>query len=236
MSNGLIVLIILAAIHLWANQAKVMGWVWHGRFISFAAGISFAYVFVDLLPTLEKVQPVLKDTFSTVVPYFDHHAYLIALFGVLFYYGLHTNSLSDSNRNFWLSMSGYLLFNFFLGTTLSDSRDPDIQPLILFAIGLGMHYFVFDHNVGEEHAELYNQKVRWLLVFALGLGYFIGVISHIPNAVVALIISFLSGGVFLNALRYELPKREKVGYLFFVLGALIYSFVISFKYDFPSLT
>lgn len=228
--QGLIVLVFLAVIHLYANQAQALGWIWHGRFISFAAGISFAYVFVDLLPTLESNQPVLQETFSFIVPYFDRHAYFISLLGVLFYYGLHTNPAPGNDRNFWLSMSGYILFNFFLGATLSDSTNPDIQPLILFAIGMAMHYFVFDHNAYEEHAALYNQKVRWLLVSALFIGYLIGFLTKVPPAMIAIIISFLSGGVFLNALRYELPKREHVAYFFFVLGALSYSLVILSKF------
>lgn len=228
--NGILVLSFLAIIHLYANQAKVLGWLWHGRFVSFAAGISFAYVFVDLLPTLEATQPVLQETFSSLVPYFDRHAYVIALLGVLFYYGLHTSSTPGSIRNFWLSMSGYLLFNFFLGASLSDSTNPDIQPLSLFAIGMGMHYFVFDHNAGEDHAALYNQQVRWLLVLALLIGFVIGYLTQIPGVLVAIIVAFLSGGVFLNALRYELPKREQVAYFCFVSGALSYTTIILFKF------
>ena len=66
MNPGLIALIVLAAIHVFANRAKVLGWIWRGKFLSFASGISLAYVFVDLLPTLEKGGPVLKQTFGTI--------------------------------------------------------------------------------------------------------------------------------------------------------------------------
>ena len=89
MNAGLISLIILVLIHLYSNKAQLFGWVWHGRFLSFAAGVSFAYIFVDLLPSLEKGQPILKKTFG-VLFYLDLHAYVLALLGVLFFYGLHT--------------------------------------------------------------------------------------------------------------------------------------------------
>lgn len=223
---GFFAVLILAAIHLFAGQAKVVGWIWHGRFLSFAAGISFAYVFVDLLPTLEKGQPVLKHTFGSILPYFDRHAYLIALFGVLFFYGLHTGSKSGTKRNFWLSTSGYLLFNFFVGASLSDSRNPDIQPLSLFTIAMGMHYFVRDHNAEADSAPLYQHQARWWLVGALFAGYLVGYLTHIPDAVVAVVVSFVAGGVFLNVLRYELPKREQVGYVCFVFGALLYTAIL----------
>ena len=216
----------LVAVHLFANQTKVLGWVWHGRFLSFAAGISFAYVFVDLLPALEKGQPVLRQAFESVIPYFDRHVYVIALLGVLFFYGLHTDPEDGSKRSFWLSMVGYLLFNFFVGASLSDSTNPDIQPIALFTIAMGMHYFVNDHNAEIEHPNLYQSFARWMLVAALLVGYAIGYLTHIPDAVVVIVISFLAGGIFLNVLRYELPKRKQIGYAYFLAGSLLYTAIL----------
>lgn len=225
-NSGFWALLVLALIHLFANKAKVLGWLWHGRFLSFAAGISFAYVFVDLLPVLEKGQPVLKETFGEIIPYFDRHAYLIALVGVLFYYGLNKRSQSNTEKNFWLPVAGYLLFNFLVGASLSDSTNPDIQPLALFTFALGMHYFIRDHNAEVDNPLLYQHQARWWLVAALFAGYLVGTLTHIPNAVVAVAVSFLAGGVFLNVLHYELPKREQTGYFSFVLGAILYTAIL----------
>lgn len=225
-SPGLFALLVLVVIHLFANKAKVLGWIWHGRFLSFAAGISFAYVFVDLLPVLERGQPVLKQTLGELIPYLDRHAYLIALFGVLFYYGIDKRSQSNTKRNFWLPIAGYLLFNFFVGASLSDSTNPEIQPLALYTIAIGMHYFVRDHNAEADNARLYQRQARWWLVAALVAGYFVGYLTRIPTAIIAVVVSFLAGGVFLNVLRYELPKREKTGYFCFVLGALVYTIIL----------
>lgn len=223
---GFVTLLILAAIHLFANRTQILGWVWKGNFLSFAAGISFAYVFVDLLPELEKGQSVLKRSFGDILPYLDRHTYVIALLGVLFYYGLHTQSTSSSDRNFWMSLGGYLLFNFFIGASLSDVNNPEIQPLLLFTIAMGMHYFIADHNANNENGPLYNQRGRWFLVLALFLGYLVGYLTSIPDTVVAIAVSFISGGVLLNVLRYELPKREQVGYYFFLMGSLIFTLII----------
>lgn len=224
MGAGLLALVVLVIIHLFANKSQILGWVWHGRFLSLAAGISFAYVFVDLLPSLEKGQPALKKAFDNIIPYLDLHAYVLALLGVLFYYGLHTQNMTV--RNFWLSISGYLLFNFFVGASLSDSSNPEIQPIALFTIALGMHYFIHDHNCRDDNPLLYQSKVRWLLAGVLVLGFVVGKLTHIPESIVAIVISFVSGGMILNSLRYELPKREKVGYVFFVIGSLLYTGII----------
>ncbi len=223
MQGGVLSIIILALIHLYANKAKVFGWVWHGRFLSFAAGISFAYVFVDLLPALEKGQPVLKQVFGEVIPYFDRHAYLIALIGLLFYYGIQKKTESLKSEKFWLAISGYLLFNFFVGASLSDSTNPDIQPLTLFTIAIGMHYFVRDHQARAKSSPLFIHRGRWWLVGALILGFAVGTAVHIPDAVIAIAVSFLAGGVLLNVLHYELPEKRQSGYFSFAVGALLYT-------------
>lgn len=216
-SSGFLALLILAAVHLFANRMKVLGWVWHGRFLSFASGISFAYVFVDLLPALEKGEPALRRTFENVLPLLDRHTYIIALIGILFYYGLQSSKTAQKNR--WLPISGYLLFNFLVGASLSDSSNPEIQPLTLFTIAIGMHYFVRDHL-----AQISKEKpILWSLIGMLFAGYIVGYLTKIPDAVSAIGISFVAGGILLNVLHYELPKREKGGYIWFVVGSILYT-------------
>ncbi len=217
MSHGFIALLVLAAIHLFANRAKVLGWVWHRQFLSFASGISLAYVFVDLLPALEKGSPVLKQAFGELLPFLELHTYLLALLGILFYYGV--ESAQSKLNNSWVPISGYLLFNFLVGAGLSDSSNPEIQPLTLFTIAIGMHYFVRDHmaNVTKKPA------VLGALILILFAGYLVGYLTQIPPAATAVGISFVAGGILLNIFRYELPKKEKGGYLWFVFGALLYT-------------
>lgn len=217
---GFLALVALGAIHLFANRAKVLGWVWHGRFLSFASGISFAYVFVDLLPSLEKGEPALKRTFDHFVPYLDRHTYLIALLGILFYYGV--QSQESKKKTPWLSVSGYILFNFFIGSSLADSANPEIRPLTLFTIAIAMHYFVRDHQ-----AHIARQKpLLGALLTALFGGYFVGYLTKIPDALTAIAVSFVAGGIMLNVLHYELPRKEKDGYLWFVLGSLLYAGIL----------
>lgn len=224
--EGLIALVVLVFIHLFANQAKVLGWVWHGRFLSFAAGLSFAYVFVDLLPTLAKGQPLLKQTLDHFLPLLDKHSYVVALSGVLFYYGIESLTTIKAKKTFWISLSGYLLFNLFVGASLADAKDPEMQPLTLFTIALGMHYFVKDHYLREKYLDLYEKYGKWFLVSALFIGYFLGILTNIPDSIVALTISFIAGGVIFNVLHYELPQPIKGSYLFFIGGAIFYTLLI----------
>ncbi len=219
-SPGLLSLFVLAAIHLFANRPKILGWIWHGQFLSFASGVSLSYVFVDLLPALEKGEPVLKRTFDPVIPYLELHTYLIALAGILFYYGVQSHISSQKHQ--WLPISGYLLFNFFIGATLSDSSNPEIQPLTLFTIAIGLHYFIRDHLAKISK----HKPILGALITALFAGYIIGYLAKIPDTAAAIGISFVAGGILLNTFKYELPKKEKGGYFWFVCGALLYTAII----------
>ncbi len=219
-SPGFLSLLVLAAIHLFANRPKILGWVWRGQFLSFASGVSLSYVFVDLLPALEKGEPVLKRTFDQVIPYLELHTYLIALLGILFYYGV--QSRASSQKHQWLPISGYLLFNFFVGASLSDSSNPEIQPLALFTIAIGLHYFIRDHLAKISK----NKLILWALISILFAGYLIGYLAKIPDTATAIGISFVAGGILLNIFQYELPKREKSGYFWFVCGAILYTVIL----------
>jgi hypothetical protein len=219
------VLVIFIFIHLFANQAHVLGWLWHARFLSFAGGVSFAYVFIDLLPTLEKGQPLLKQVIDPVIPYLDRHSYLIALLGVLFFYGLQ-GAKGPTYRSFFASIGGFSLFNFFVGASLSDENNPDIQPLALFSIAMGLHYFVHDHNLREGQEVLYDKYGRWILSIALILGWLLGFFVKIPVPIINMVIAFVAGGVLLNVMRYELPKREPGTYKYFLFGALLYTTIL----------
>jgi hypothetical protein len=57
-------------------------------FVSFAAGLSLAYVFVDLLPELSGLGDELLEEEAVALPFPEYVAYLAALFGFVLFYGL----------------------------------------------------------------------------------------------------------------------------------------------------
>lgn len=227
---ALLSIAILCLIHLFANRAYLLGWLWHGRFLSLAGGISFAYVFVSLLPELAEGQVSLEKAFKGFFPYLERHVYVIALFGFLFFYGMQSlPSVKDDrwfNFNFWFSIGGYVLFNLLIGSAISDANNPDVRPLYLFTFVMGLHYFVNDHNLREKHKEEYEKKGRFILTLALVLGGILGAELKIPDAIIALLVSFAAGGIMLNVMCYELPKKKQESFLYFSGGACLYAVLL----------
>lgn len=225
--QSLLSILFLCVIHLFANRMYMLGWVWHGRFLSLAGGISFAYVFVSLLPEIAEGQQSLEAAFQGFFPYLERHVYVIALLGFLFFYGLQSIPPSKDPKSFdlpfWVSMGGYTLFNLLIGSAVADPNNPDVKPLFLFSFAMGLHYFVNDHNLREKHKEDYDAKGRFVLTGAIILGWLIGTVLKIPEALIALLVSFAAGGVMLNVMRYELPQKGQGGILYFNLGAILYT-------------
>ena len=58
-------------------------------------------------------------------------------------------------------------FNFFVGASLSDSTNPDIQPVTLFTIAIGMHYFVRDHQARKQDSPLFMPRGRMIKLLYL---------------------------------------------------------------------
>lgn len=235
--KSLLAVTALALVHLFAYKTALLGRLWHTRFLSAAGGISVAYVFVDLLPKLGRGQAVIEDTAKTIFPYFNHHIYFLAFLGFLFFYGVERSTSSGVKSKaisekwaFRISMITYIFFNFLIGDAVADVEDPEVRPLALFTIALGLHYFIADHNLRIKHQHLYDVFGRFVLALSLYLGWYFGDSVSIPEPVVALTVAFIAGGWILNVLSYELPNEESRSYGAFCLGGIIYSIILSVRF------
>ena len=219
-SSGFIALLFLAVVH-WISIKKYLNnYLSSARFLSIASGISLAYVFVELLPEIELGGAVLKKTVGDVLPRLETHTYIIALLGILFYYGVSTKKMLAKYN--WLHITGYLFFNFLIGASLADDSDPTIQPIFLYTIAIGLHYFIRDHLSDISN----SPNILRALIASLFVGYGFSSYYDIPDAIVAIGISFSAGGILLNVFHYELPKKNKNNYPWFLMGALFYTVLI----------
>lgn len=231
-AHAFLAVTLLALVHLYGSRVRLLGSLWHTRFLSAAGGISVAYVFVELLPRLDGSRGVIMQFFNAAV--YDKHVYIVAFLGFVFYYGVEGISRAAKNTPreplaFWISLLSYLLFNFLVGYEVVDVNDPLVHPLYLFTFAVGLHYFINDHALVKLHRKEYETFGRWVLVGGLYLGWLAGMLTEIPEHYIAFAVAFVAGGMILNTLRYELPANPKNGYLSFALGGIFYCIVLSFK-------
>lgn len=96
---GLILAIGLVFIHAFVPKLNVFAIFPEHRWISFAGGVSIGYVFLDIFPELSRAQLELEHSALPWLAYLENHVYLLALLGLLVFYGLDILVLTSRRFN-----------------------------------------------------------------------------------------------------------------------------------------
>ena len=233
---ALVAAVALAAVHVFGRRMLFLGGVPRSRWLSGAAGVSVAYVFVHLLPELAAAQDAVAQTADGVLPFVEEHVYLVALAGLALFYGVEHLSLSSRARRragegedrtsdaaFWLSTASFGLYNGLIGYLLVRGETETLRELVLFTVALGVHFVINDFGLREHHKEAYARVARWLLAAAVLIGWALGEATEISEGALGLVLAFIAGGIVLNVLKEELPGERQARFLPFLLGAVAYA-------------
>ena len=235
--GSLMPVVALVLMHLVVGNLRLLAGTPRSAWLSGAGGVSVAYVFVHLLPELAEGQKSVSERLGEGVAFLERHVYLLALLGSVVFYGLeraavvarrHHRGVDGGEtagvRTFWLHMVSFGIYNALIGYLLrqheEEGRD---QLLALFAIAMGLHFLVTDYGLREHHKSAYLRVGRWILGAAIIVGWTVGLVRDVSEAVQAIILAFLAGGVILNVLKEELPEERESRFWAFALGAAAYA-------------
>ena len=203
-----------------------------------AGGISVAYVFLHIFPELEKSHEGIAAQWLSL-PILEHHAYLVALIGLVVFYGLervvklsHRRQLHDTAAGgatgsanggvFWLHVSSFAVYNALIGYLLWHREEQDTRGLLFFAVAMTLHFLVNDYGLRQDHKQAYRRIGRWILAGAILVGWATGLLISIGDAATDVLFAFLAGGVVLNVLKEELPEERQSRFAPFALGTAAY--------------
>lgn len=209
----------------------------HRRVLSFASGISIAYVFVYLLPELATAKEVfLRTTEYLPLPFPELRVYLSAMIGFMFFYGLEhmvTYSRLTAGRKslvektggpiFVLHIGGFAAYAWLISYLMVDSIEEKPLPTALYAVAMGLHFFSIDHALRSEHASLYEKFGKNILAFAALAGWVVGIFTDISKPMVITLLGVITGAVIMNSMIMELPKEKEGKFLPFLLGGIFYT-------------
>ena len=235
MAGGLAVA--LAVVHLYAGRLRFLSVIPRSRWLSAASGVSVAYVFVHLLPDLQAHQQVFDKIPALAA--LEHHVYLMALLGLVVFYGLERvvrtarqrpNLEADSEATapssdgiFWLHISSFALYNALIGYLLVHREEPGMRSLFIFFIAMALHFVVNDYGLRQDHQSMYHHTGRWILAAAIIAGWAVGQGMELSEAAIAVLFAFLAGGVILNVLKEELPEERQSNFAAFAIGSVTYA-------------
>jgi hypothetical protein len=215
---------IFASVHLCAEKIRTWSYSSQARFLSAGGGVAIAYIFIDLLPKIGESDELIRQWASGMFPYFERHAYLMALAGFLLFFTVdRVPEYVKEGTAQWLSLGSYALFNFLVGYSVMDKENPEIQPLALFTFAMALHYFTNDYALSKKQGIQYGLFERWILISCLTGGWLTGFMFVLPPVGVALISAFIGGGVIMNVIRHELPTDNPNSIGFFLVSAFLYA-------------
>jgi hypothetical protein len=212
----------------------------HRRFLSFAAGISVAYIFVHVLPALHIIRDIHTQSLTEFQMFFpEYSVYLWTMAGFMLFYGLETmvarpcrgaeNSTGEHGGAApwqpWVHIGGFALYAWLM-TYLMVWTGKDTLALCLYAVAMGMHLFPITCSLSSEHHAVYDRRGAFLLALASLAGWACGLTLNIPRPVVFNLVAIVAGGVIVNAAIAELPKEREGRYWFFLTGATVYTAIL----------
>ena len=237
-----------ALIHLYGGRLTFLSHVPRSRWLSFAGGVAVAYVFVHLLPELHRHQGRIEERLEGdgLLAFLEAHVYLLALLGLVVFYGLErlvrSSSSSSSPRRssspaagargpagrnvFDIHVVAYGLYNALVGYLLLHREDPGWHGFAFYAVAMGFHFLVNDRGLEADHGHLYRTYGRWLLAAAALAGWAAGVFLDIDRLALSTLFAFLAGGVILNVLKEELPEERESRFSAFAAGAFLYAVLL----------
>lgn len=224
----------LASVHVVARRFALAGMVPRSRFLSFAGGVSVAYVFVHVLPELRRTRRFLGEGAIPVLTTAEG-VYVVTMVGFVVYYGLERLACQSAGeapddeptrRIFWVHVASFAAYNGIIGYLLFNHELPGLESLVLFAVAIGLHLFVVDYGLQDRFADPYATFGRWILAGAVLTGGAVGAIVQIDRGYFGLLFAFVAGGVVLNVIKEELPAESDSSFPAFGLGVAGYTVIL----------
>lgn len=224
-------------IHLTSKQMEFLKVEPRSKFLSFAGGISVAYVFMHLLPELGEYQEAFEGTLESV-EFLESHIYIIALFGLAVFYGLEQLAKHSKRRGaekgtykasanvFWIHIASFALYNAIIGYLLLRGEYQSEWGMVFYFIAMGIHFITNDKALRATHKDDYDRYGRWLLALSITVGWVIGAFTEINILVISILTAFIAGGVILNVMKEELPEERESSFPAFFSGMLGYTLLL----------
>ncbi|NJD53657.1 MAG: hypothetical protein FIB07_12405 [Candidatus Methanoperedens sp.] len=242
----LIISILFCAVHLTAPGLYSFSERYKKPVISFSGGVAAAYVFFDLLPTIQKAGGHLKlllrnfpgQIFTSEVAIFG-----VAFIGFLVFFisehaaihsrrhiaakaGQNMDSVTAPKGIFIIHFSMLALVSLLIAFNLRFEVRTSLPGAVLFSVALILHFFGMDRTMEIHYSSLFNRYGRYILSIMPLTGWALSVLFPERQSEAAVFLAFIAGAVLFNVIKDEVPGAERGEPKFFVAGSLIYGGVL----------
>ena len=235
-----LVLALVYALRVGAGEAGAAERLWsRRRWISAAAGVSVAYVFVDVLPELAaQNRTIVEAAEEGKLLFAEQRIYILALLSFVVLYGLDhivlasretRRSVVESGRRdgaYWLHVLGFAAYSALIGYLLVERAERHTAALAVYTAAMAIHFLIVNHSLAEEHGDAYRRGGHWLLAAGVIAGWLAGTLTPLSEVAFARLFAVLAGGVVITSLRAELPDEREGRFWPFCLGAVLFAMLL----------
>jgi len=183
---------------------------------SLGGGMAIAYVFLHLLPELERGQRM-----------FGHAVHIVALAGFVFFYIAEHWMIQRGEGHaggFRLRIALHSAYNWLIVYSLPEAVEQGIGYALLLSVTLALHMMSTDYHLRSRNPAEFQAWGRWVLVAALVAGYVTDIFQEpVVPAVADTWTALLSGFVLSNVFRDESPDHSTARLRWFLGGVAIYT-------------
>jgi hypothetical protein len=242
--GSLAVAVVLALVYAsgaWLAERGAVERVWaRRRWVSAAAGVSVAYVFVDVLPELGAQHRTFREAAGEGLLFAEQRIYILALLSFVVLYGLEHIVLASRERRreavaagvtdpvYWLHLGGFAAYSALIGYLLVERAGRGPLALLVYGLAMALHFLVVDHSLREAHGRVYDRGGHWVLAASVLAGYAVAATTPLSEVVFARLFAVLAGGVVITSLKAELPGEREGRFWPFCLGAVAYAVLLFF--------
>lgn len=235
-----LLLALVYALCVGAGEAGAAERLWsRRRWISAAAGVSVAYVFVDVLPELaEQNRAIVGAAEEGTLLFAEQRIYILALLSFVVLYGLDhmvlasreaRRSVVESGRRdgaYWLHVLGFAAYSALIGYLLVERAEQGTAALAVYTAAMAIHFLIVNHSLAEGHGDAFRRGGHWLLAAGVMAGWLAGTLTPLSEATFARLFAVLAGGVVITSLRAELPDEREGRFWPFCLGAILFAMLL----------
>jgi hypothetical protein len=203
------------------------------RWAALSAGVSLAYVFMDIVPELAERSHYIREAAKYAINPVKR-IYSITLLGMLTFVALAHLGRIKSNQDrgehvqpvadwyFLVHVGGFAFYNILVGFLAVGRARVSILSLCIYVFAIALHMVMIDGMLTETHGSSYTRWGRKALAFGVLIGWLLGITGTLSELTFSRLFAFLAGGIVITSANEEFPREDQSRFWYFVAGAVLY--------------
>ena len=181
---------------------------------AFGGGLSVAYVFLHLIPSLDASHALVGP-----------RIYFVALLGFVFFYGLDAFFQPPKHTHptkYHAYVGTFFIYDGLMVFTLGLELPPTPILTVVFALSLALDVLNTDVELQEDYGARFVKSGRWVLLAGVASGYALSLVRRPHPVVVDILTAALAGFMIFHTSKGVFPISKDSKFPAFLAGVLLF--------------